>query len=67
MGSQPLTGAQTKGWETIGSIRERKKENVMEAKPWVGETIKSSKKMESVQKMMVFKDEVSFTLCPWAI
>ena len=48
----------TKGWDTIGSIVERKKENVMEARPWAGETLKSGKKTNGPPKMIVFKDEV---------
>lgn len=57
--SQPAVGGTTNGWESIGSMKERKKENTMEAKPWVGETIKGGKKAGSVQKMAIFKDEVS--------
>lgn len=57
--SQPATSGQTKGWESIGSIRERRKENEMEAKPWVGETLKAGKKSGPSQKMAIFRDEVS--------
>lgn len=62
--SQPATSGQTKGWESIGSMRERKKENEVEAKPWVGETLKAGKKSGPSQKMAIFRDEVScnFTL-----
>jgi checkpoint serine/threonine-protein kinase len=56
---QPATSGQTKGWESIGSIKERKKENEMEAKPWVGETLKAGKKSGPAQKMAIFRDEVS--------
>ncbi|KAJ5234343.1 uncharacterized protein N7469_003511 [Penicillium citrinum] len=55
--SQPATSGQTKGWESIGSIRERRKENEMEAKPWVGETLKAGKKSGPSQKMAIFRDE----------
>lgn len=48
----------TKGWESIGSLVDRKKENVMEPKPWVGETLKAGGKKSST-KIAVFKDEVS--------
>lgn len=48
----------TKGWESIGSLADRKKENVMEPKPWAGETLKAGGK-KSTTKMAVFKDEVS--------
>lgn len=47
-----------KGWENIGSIAERKKENVMEPKPWTGETLKAGKRSIAPPKMMIFKDEV---------
>ncbi|KAJ6141568.1 hypothetical protein N7470_009958 [Penicillium chermesinum] len=55
--SQPATSGQTKGWETIGSMEERKKENRVEAKPWVGETLKAGKKAGPSQKMAIFRDE----------
>lgn len=52
------TGA--KGWDTIGSMAERRKENTMEPKPWAGETLKAgSKKTSSAAKMAVFRDPVS--------
>ena len=47
-----------KGWDNIGLIAERKKENVMEARPWTGETLKAGKKTHGPPKMMIFKDEV---------
>ena len=47
-----------KGWDNIGSITERKKENVMEARPWAGETLKAGKKTNGPPKMTIFKDEV---------
>ena len=61
--SAPSLGASssdTKGWDNIGSIAERKKENAMEARPWAGETLKSGRKINGPPKMMVFKDKV----CP---
>ena len=48
----------TKGWEDIGSIAERKKENTVQARPWAGETLKTGKKNDGAPKLMVFKDEV---------
>ena len=51
-------GETSKGWENIGSIQDRKKENVMEARPWAGETLKTGKKTGMAPKMMIFKDEV---------
>jgi checkpoint serine/threonine-protein kinase len=53
-----VSGEGTKGWESIGSLADRKKENVMEPKPWVGETLKAGGKKSST-KIPVFKDEVS--------
>lgn len=47
------------GWESIGSLAERRKENTIEPKPWVGETLKAGGKKSSAPKMMVFKDQVS--------
>jgi checkpoint serine/threonine-protein kinase len=50
----------SKGWENIGSLAHRKKENVMEARPWAGETLKTGKRTGAGPKMAVFKDLVSF-------
>jgi checkpoint serine/threonine-protein kinase len=47
------------GWDSIGSLADRKKENTVEARPWAGETLKVGKKNAGVPKMMIFKDEVS--------
>lgn len=49
----------SKGWDTIGSLSDRKKENTMEAKPWVGETLKAGGKKPTAAKMAVFRDTVS--------
>lgn len=51
--------ASSGGWDSIGSLASRKKENVMEARPWKGETMPSSVSAPRV-KMNVFKDPVSF-------
>ncbi len=56
---KPSTAETAKGWENIGSLEHRRKENVMEAKPWAGETLKAGKKTGAASKMMIFKDEVS--------
>lgn len=53
-----VAGSDTRGWDSIGSLAERKKENVMEPKPMVGETLRAGGKKSST-KMAVFKDEVS--------
>lgn len=45
------------GWDSIGSLASRKKENVMEARPWVGETMPSSVSAPRT-KMSIFKDPV---------
>ena len=58
-GARPGSGDAAKGWDTIGSVEERKKENKVEARPWVGETLKAGKKAGTAQKMMVFRDQVS--------
>ena len=49
---------EAKGWDNIGSIADRKKENTIEARPWTGETLKAGKKANGPPKMMIFKDEV---------
>ncbi|KAI9851196.1 MAG: hypothetical protein M1824_002815, partial [Vezdaea acicularis] len=53
----PAAGASTSGWESIGSLDHRRKENVIEARPWVGETLSTGKRIGTVQKMAVFKDD----------
>ncbi|KFY21918.1 hypothetical protein V493_07009 [Pseudogymnoascus sp. VKM F-4281 (FW-2241)] len=50
-------GSGAKGWDSIGSLAERRKENVVEAKPWVGETMKAGAKKSTAPKMAVFKDQ----------
>lgn len=54
----PSTSKTTKGWDTIGSMKERKKENTLEARPWAGETLKAGKKVGTAAKMEIFKDPV---------
>ena len=56
--TQPLFNGDARGWEDIGTITERKKENNLGAKPWIGETMKTGKKPHSTPKMAIFKDEV---------
>ena len=55
---EPPTSTETKGWDSIGSLQERKKENTVEARPWAGETLKGGKKVGTVPKMAIFKDQV---------
>ncbi|KAG9201514.1 hypothetical protein G6514_005712 [Epicoccum nigrum] len=45
------------GWDSIGTIADRKKENAQEARPWAGETLKGGKTNKGAGKMMIFKDE----------
>lgn len=57
----PAFGGASKGWDSIGSMAERKKENTITAKPWAGEKLSGTTKANlGMPKMMVFKDEVSF-------
>lgn len=51
-------GEESRGWDTIGSMADRKKENTMEPKPWAGETLKAGGKKSDAPKMMVFRDKV---------
>ncbi|KAE8373093.1 Mad3/BUB1 homology region 1-domain-containing protein [Aspergillus bertholletiae] len=55
--SQPAVSGQTKGWDSIGSMSDRRKENKVEAKPWAGETLKAGKKPAPKEKMTIFRDE----------
>lgn len=55
----PPTGAPTGGWESIGSLQDRKKENTIAPKPWAGETLKAGSQVGRAEKMSVFKDKVS--------
>jgi checkpoint serine/threonine-protein kinase len=57
--AKPGSSSSSKGWDSIGSLADRKKENTIEARPWAGETLKVGKKNTGAQKMMIFKDEVS--------
>ena len=51
------------GWDSIGSLKDRKKENAIEARPWTGETLSAGKKTGAVTKMEIFRDQVSLS-CP---
>ncbi|OCK79464.1 hypothetical protein K432DRAFT_383025 [Lepidopterella palustris CBS 459.81] len=55
--AKPGSSGSSKGWESIGTLADRKKENTVEARPWAGETLKMGKKNAGVPKMMIFKDE----------
>lgn len=54
----PPGSTTTNGWDSIGSMKERKKENTIEAQPWAGQTLKAGKKVGTGTKMEVFKDPV---------
>jgi checkpoint serine/threonine-protein kinase len=51
-------GVDSRGWESIGSLADRKKENTVEPKPWVGETLNAGGKKTGT-KMAIFRDPVS--------
>merc|ERR1712137_1244969 len=55
--SRPASTGSGEGWDSIGSLADRKKENTPEARPWAGETLKVGKKNTGVPKMSIFKDE----------
>ncbi|KAK0253108.1 hypothetical protein B0A54_04129 [Friedmanniomyces endolithicus] len=59
MPSRPESGSSNQGWDNIGTLANRKKENTIEAKPWAGEKLVSGKTNGGMQKLMVFKDESS--------
>lgn len=54
--------AGSRGWDTIGSLADRKKENTMEPKPWAGETLPAGGRKNTGLKMAVFKDTVSSSI-----
>lgn len=56
--TQAAVEESAQGWENIGSLQDRKKENTMEPRPWAGETLKGGKRVTGASKMMVFKDDV---------
>lgn len=58
-GPAPGSSGSNQGWDSIGSLNERKKENTREAKPWAGEKLDGGKRVASGSKLMVFKDQVS--------
>lgn len=57
--SRPSSGSSSRGWDNIGTLAERKKENTVQAKPWAGEKLNGGKTNGGMGKLMVFKDEVS--------
>lgn len=60
-GSATGARAGAKGWESIGTRAERKKENAVSPRPWTGEKLDMGAKTNAgMGKLMVFKDEVSY-------
>ncbi|KAF2206418.1 hypothetical protein CERZMDRAFT_8445, partial [Cercospora zeae-maydis SCOH1-5] len=57
--SRPASGNSSKGWDNIGTLADRKKENTTEAKPMAGQKLMAGKTNTGMQKMMVFKDQVT--------
>jgi len=60
--AKPGSSGSSKGWDSIGTLGDRKKENTTEARPWAGEKLQVGKKNAGVPKMMIFKDEVSLSI-----
>lgn len=65
-GADPSTAAEaskkeTSGWQEIGTREHRKKENIVESRPFAGQTLKQEggKKLSEGGKLMVFRDTVS--------
>ena len=54
----PVAQTASNGWDSIGSMKERKKENTIEARPWTGETLKAGGRVGTGPKMEIFKDPV---------
>ncbi|KAI6824000.1 hypothetical protein KC340_g6262 [Hortaea werneckii] len=61
--SRPNSGSSSKGWDNIGTLAERKKENSIEAKPMAGEKLKGGKTNGGMQKLMIFKDQTGRMEC----
>lgn len=47
----------SEGWENVGTLQQRKKENFHAPKPWAGETLKQSSKPAKSERLMVFRDD----------
>lgn len=65
--SAPKMGAAagTGGWESIGGLADRKKENTTESRPWVGEKLDGGgRRLAPAPKMAIFKDPVSAPCSP---
>lgn len=61
--AQPTLAAGAKGWATIGSASDRKKENTVAARPWAGEKLNvGSRQNIGAPKMPIFRDQVSLSI-----
>ncbi|RDA90024.1 hypothetical protein CP533_5263 [Ophiocordyceps camponoti-saundersi (nom. inval.)] len=49
-------GEGSKGWDTVASLADRKKENTMKSTPWTGETLKAGDNKGVAAKVTVFRD-----------
>ncbi|KAF8250737.1 hypothetical protein K440DRAFT_597071 [Wilcoxina mikolae CBS 423.85] len=61
-GEKVLPERATGGWENIGSLQHRKKENAHEPKPWTGEILKQQGKAPETDRLMVFRDAGSSSI-----
>ena len=62
--NRPATSGPARGWDNIGTAADRKKENVIEPRPWTGESLRTAKRATNPPKMAVFKDQVSLPSQP---
>ena len=53
-----VAGSSAGGWDSIGSIADRKKENTIAPTPWAGQTLQAGVKKSGAPKMQIFKDQV---------
>lgn len=56
---QSVLGGTARKGETIQTMAERKKENTQEAQAWAGQKLNGGKRNVGVEKLMIFKDQVS--------
>ncbi|KAI5286955.1 hypothetical protein KEM54_006351 [Ascosphaera aggregata] len=56
-GSESAPSEASQGLDSIGFMKERKKENTYEPKPWKGQTLKGSGRPERAPKLLIYKDE----------
>jgi checkpoint serine/threonine-protein kinase len=57
---EPEVHPSSAGWESIGTIAERKKENTVTPKPWAGEKLpmRGTNATAPAERLVVFRDEV---------